>query len=71
MENKLETVSVETAASMLGISRTTAYLSIKNGSLPACIFGVKRIRVPLRVIERLLESGTTIRQQEATQAKVN
>lgn len=48
-----ETLSVEQAARRLGISRSTAYECVRNGSIPALRFR-RRIVIPAVVIEQLL-----------------
>jgi excisionase family DNA binding protein len=48
------TISVEEAAVMLGISRTSAYEYVRIGQLPAIRMG-RRILVPVAAIERLLD----------------
>ena len=48
------TVSVETAAKMLGISRGLAYEKAKTGELPSLRFGKRRV-VPRRALERMLD----------------
>ena len=50
-----QTVSVEEAAVMLGISRAKAYECARQGELPALRFG-RRIVVPLAELTRLLGS---------------
>ena len=48
------TVSVDEAAGMLGISRTSAYEYIRTGHLPAIRMG-RRLLVPLKAIDDLLD----------------
>jgi excisionase family DNA binding protein len=48
------TISVEEAAAMLGVSRTSAYEYVRTGQLPAIRMG-RRILVPVAAIERLLD----------------
>lgn len=52
------TVSVEAAARMLGISRSTAYRAANAGELPVLRFG-RRIRVPVDALSQMcqLNSG--------------
>lgn len=52
-ENSL-TMSVESAAQLLGISRGLAYEMVHQGKIPALRFG-RVIRVPVCALERLLE----------------
>ena len=47
------TVSVDEAAAMLGISRTSAYEYIRTGHLPAIRMG-RRLLIPLKAIGDLL-----------------
>ena len=47
------TVSVETAAKILGISRNLAYTACRSGELPSLRIG-KRIVIPRAAIERML-----------------
>ena len=47
------TYTVEEAATLLGISRSAAYESVKRGEIPARKFG-RRIVVPRAVLESLL-----------------
>lgn len=49
-------LSVEDVARLLGISRTLAYESVARGELPSVRLG-KRIVVPRRALDELLESG--------------
>ena len=48
------TVSVDEAAAMLGISRTSAYEYIRTGHLPAIRMG-RRLLIPLKAIDDLLD----------------
>jgi len=48
-----QTVSVEEAGRLLGISRGTAYEAAKSGSIPVIRIG-KRLLVPRAALERLL-----------------
>lgn len=52
-ENRCLTVSVETAAKKLGISRGLAYSMIHQKRIPALFFG-RCIRVPRHALEELL-----------------
>ncbi|UFU06992.1 helix-turn-helix domain-containing protein [Ruania halotolerans] len=47
------TLSVEEAAQVLGIGRTTAYAAVKSGQVPTIRLG-RRVRVPVRALLRLL-----------------
>ena len=50
------TVSVEDAAVMLGVGRTTAYAAVRRGELASIRIG-RRVVVPVAAIERLLSAG--------------
>lgn len=47
------TVTVEEAAQLLGIGRSTAYLAVKSGDLPTIRLG-RRLLVPRAQIDRML-----------------
>lgn len=47
------TVSVEDAAQILGIGRTTAYKMVRRGEIPALRFGT-RVVISREVLDRLL-----------------
>lgn len=49
------TYTVEEVAHILGISRTTAYESVRRGEIEARRFG-RRVVIPTVVIDRLLSS---------------
>ncbi|MGE0731159.1 MAG: helix-turn-helix domain-containing protein [Acidimicrobiia bacterium] len=51
------TVTVEEAARLLGISRTTAYDCVHRGEIRSIRLG-RRILIPLNVIDELLASAT-------------
>ena len=51
---KSRTVSVEEAADMLGVGRTTAYMAARSGQLPGVIRIGRRVVVSREAIERLL-----------------
>lgn len=53
------TYSVDEAAAILGISRTTAYECVKPKELPALRFG-GRIVISAAVIDALLDAASTI-----------
>jgi excisionase family DNA binding protein len=57
--DKLEraTVTIEEAAHILGIGRASAYEAARTGQLPVLRLGVKRLVVPKRALERLLDAG--------------
>ena len=54
-EEKL-TLTVSETARLLGISRGLAYEMVRTGEIPSVRFG-KRVLVPRRALERLLEKG--------------
>jgi excisionase family DNA binding protein len=58
MNETRATVSVEEAARILGISRGLAYQMVHQGKMPVLRFG-RRMVVPRRAIERLLEEPNT------------
>ena len=53
MEIERKTVTVEQAATFLGIGRNTAYQQVRAGIIPCLRFG-KRIVVPKAALEKLL-----------------
>lgn len=57
MTNARLTVSVEEAAEILGISRALAYSLVARQELPSLKLG-RRVVVPRRALENLLEAGT-------------
>ena len=58
------TLTVEDAATALGISRAFAYEAVARGEIP-CIRIGKRILVPIAGLNRLLESAGTAMEPEA------
>ena len=58
--DKLErrTYTVEEAARILGISRSSAYEAARKGEIPTIRIG-KLLRVPAAQLDRLLEGGTS------------
>jgi len=54
-----QTVSVEEAGRLLGISRGTAYEAAKSGSIPVIRIG-KRLLVPKAALQRLLNGETAV-----------
>lgn len=51
-------VSVEEAATLLGVTRDTIYRAIKAKTLPVPVYVIgKRMRIPRLAIERLLEGS--------------
>ncbi len=57
MDTNRLTLTVEEAARLLGISRALGYELVARGELPSIRLG-RRIVVPRRALEALLESGT-------------
>jgi excisionase family DNA binding protein len=53
------TLTVEQAGELLGISRALAYEMARTGKLPTLRFG-KRIVVPRKAIETMLESSVPV-----------
>ena len=53
MISERETLTVEEAATRLGIGRNSAYEGVKSGDIPSVRIG-KRIVVPRRALDRLL-----------------
>jgi len=51
------TYTLDKTAAILGISRAGAYLAARRGEIPTIRFG-RRILVPRRALERLLEGKT-------------
>lgn len=51
-----QTISVEEAAAILGISRAKAYDCARTGEIPSLRFG-RRIVVPVAALDRLLASA--------------
>jgi excisionase family DNA binding protein len=50
--------SVEEAAELLGVGRTLAYRAISRNEIPHVRIG-RRVIVPARALERLLDGGAT------------
>lgn len=49
-----QTITVEQAGKLLGISRAAAYAAANDGSIPAIRLGKRRLVVPKAAIEKLL-----------------
>ena len=64
MKNERLTLTVVEAAKMLGISRGLAYEMVRTGEIPSIRFG-KRILVPRRALELLLERHEKNKSKEA------
>lgn len=52
------TVTIEEAAKILGIGRASAYEAARTGQIPTLRIGAKRLVVPKRALERLLEQAS-------------
>jgi len=65
MSNEIDrsrlTLKVEEAAKILGISRGLAYQLANSGELPTLRFG-RRLLVPRRALERMLEEASGTRE---------
>lgn len=59
MENERLTLTVEEAAKLLGIGRQLAYDQVKTGDIPVIKIG-RRLVVPRRALEKLLEQGQLV-----------
>lgn len=57
LEELPHVLRVEQAASILGIGRNSAYRAISMGQIPSIKIG-KRICVPRKAIERLIDKAT-------------
>ena len=56
MEIERKTVTVEEAATILGVGRKKAYEAARSGEIPSIRIG-RRLLVPLAALERLLGGG--------------
>ena len=63
-DDKRATLTVEEAAELLGIGRSNAYQSVRDGSIPSIRLG-KRIVVPVAALERLLNNGGQVQYNDA------
>ena len=52
---RVPTVSVDEAASWLGVGRSAYYQGVQDGTLPAIKVSPHRLRVPVAALARLLE----------------
>ena len=59
METKKLTLTVDEAATILGIGRNLCYDRVKTGEIPVIKIG-RRLLVPRRALEKLLEQGQTV-----------
>ena len=66
-QNERATLTVSEAARILGISRGLCYQMVRQGKLPTLTFG-KRILVCRVALERMLEGGGTIADQNGAQS---
>jgi excisionase family DNA binding protein len=51
-------LSVEAAGRRLGLSRATAYSYANQGIIPALRLGTKKLVVPVKALEKLLEQAS-------------
>lgn len=56
LEDAPDALTVEQTASVLSISRGSAYLAVRSGEIPSVRLG-RSIRVPRHALERLLDGG--------------
>ncbi|HYN33365.1 MAG TPA: helix-turn-helix domain-containing protein [Ilumatobacteraceae bacterium] len=63
------TITVAQAATVLGISRTTAYECVRAGSIPSLHLG-GRIIVPMQAIEAMLERASRLPEIDDTSDEV-
>jgi len=61
MEEEKLTLTIEETAKLLGIGRNLAYDRVKTGEIPVIKIG-RRLLVPRRALEKLLEQGQAINQ---------
>ena len=61
MEAERLTLTVEETAKLLGIGRQLAYDRVKTGDIPVIKVG-RRLLVPRRALEKLLEQGQAVSQ---------
>ena len=62
MATDRQTLKIEEAAKILGISRNTAYEAVKSGQVPIVKIG-RRLLVPRAALERMLETAAPITAQ--------
>ena len=60
------TITVVQAGALLGIGRSAAYEAIRRGDIP-CIRIGRRIIVPLRALDKLLETAGPLRENGAAE----
>ena len=61
MEEEKLTLTIEETAKLLGIGRNLAYDRVKTGEIPVIKIG-RRLLVPRRALEKLLEQGQAVNQ---------
>jgi len=59
------TFTVEETAKLLGIGRNLCYDRVKTGEIPVIRIG-RRLLVPRRALEKLLENGQTVTPVQST-----
>jgi excisionase family DNA binding protein len=59
MQTERATYTVDEAAKLLGIGRNLCYEKVKTGEIPVIRIG-RRLLVPRRALEKLLEQGQAI-----------
>jgi excisionase family DNA binding protein len=59
MSTECQTLKIEEAAKILGISRNTAYDAVRTGQLPIIKIG-RRFLVPRAALERMLEGAAPL-----------
>lgn len=59
-------LTIEETATMLGISRGTAYLLAKTGGIPAIRISKRRLVVPRKALDAFLLSGARVDKDRAT-----
>ncbi len=59
MQEERVTFTVEETAKLLGIGRQLAYDRVKTGEIPVIKIG-RRLLVPRRALEKLLEQGQAV-----------
>ena len=57
MSTERQTLKIDEAAKILGISRNTAYDAVKSGQVPTVKIG-RRLLVPRAALERMLETAS-------------
>ncbi len=65
MTNQKLAISVDEAARILGISRNLAYEAVRRGDIPSIRVGQKRILIPIRALERLLDGEKIVSERKS------